>query len=289
MEDQISAEEIDAVTLETAVFTRQPQITLPPWAEWAEFQKRFYVWCPSSALFLSGPCAKPDPARSSADMLAIRRAVVKASREALFWENERARAEQDRRRRQQEEEDAELAAEAQEYERQQAIAIAMAYRVARLRQYAEGKPTGEGFELPDGNWEWDFDRRPDQLRWRIRELGGLTWFSDEEEEPPHHLDQVSKRTRGPKIPTPAKYNGKTSFEDTIFAFESYLRGSGVPVAQWALHAGNLLEGQALQTYTAFAKPRGERTPTWEEFKECLSAFKRPDSTIQARKDLHNLQ
>ena len=77
-------------------------------------------------------------------------------------------------------------------------------------------------------------------------------------------------------------------EDVLFGFESYLIGSGVPPAQWAVVAMHLLDKKALSTWISFAQPLHNQgqVPTWEQFKSTLcSAFAHPDRQLAARQEL----
>jgi hypothetical protein len=94
-----------------------------------------------------------------------------------------------------------------------------------------------------------------------------------------------------RLPQPAKFSGKYGelVEDHIFAFESFLRGSHIPVEEWPSHVMPLLTGYAHTTWIAFARnkqTRGE-TPLWTDMVKVLSdSFGRQDSKLIARRELH---
>jgi hypothetical protein len=97
------------------------------------------------------------------------------------------------------------------------------------------------------------------------------------------------------LPMPQRYSGTDPaviVEDAIFAFESFLKASHIPMKDWPAHIMPILSGQALTTYVAHARPmstRGEDM-TWADMVKILTdAFSTVDSKIVARKELLAIQ
>ena len=281
----------ETIDLEGLVIKSPPSQRLPPElkATWEKFNGAYYLWDTAGKYFLTGPFHRPTDIPATR-WLAVNHWLKVAAKEVRVLEEHDRSQQEHRQRMAQEDADRRMA----EREQQEELHRQEQRRLAAL-SYKDIMPDRKDpqFALPEEHeWSWDKIRK----KWRVQDIlqNSNGFLSDEEEAPPKGAAAGSgfnipkASSRGPKVPTPTKYSGRTSLDDTLFAFESYLMGNGVPKEHWALHAGNLLEGQALQTYTSFAKPLG-RTPTWEEFKECLSAFQRPDVAFQARKELHTIQ
>ena len=97
-----------------------------------------------------------------------------------------------------------------------------------------------------------------------------------------------------RMPQPQKFSGEQPNEDldeALFAFENYLKGTGVHRDRWSVVAMPLLTGSALRAYTNFAQPMGASgiTPTWEQFKAVLQPFARPDKQITSRQSLYSIK
>ena len=80
-------------------------------------------------------------------------------------------------------------------------------------------------------------------------------------------------------------------DEALFAFENYLKGTGVHRDRWSVVAMPLLTGSALRAYTNFAQPMGASgiSPTWEQFKAVLQPFARPDKQITSRQSLYSIK
>ena len=100
--------------------------------------------------------------------------------------------------------------------------------------------------------------------------------------PVHVANPAATKPRVPNIPHPPKFSGdsKEDVEDALTQFEVYLTKSGVPTADWTMHAPNLLAGNALKAWTEAAKPerliKGDE-PSWEFLKSTLmTAYENPN-------------
>jgi len=98
----------------------------------------------------------------------------------------------------------------------------------------------------------------------------------------------------PSLPKPAPFSGATKevVEDKLFAFETYLSGSGIPRPLWCSHIMSLLTEKALTAWTSVAMPAAQAgiTLTWDLFTTCmLKSFAHPDREFQARDQLHHIK
>jgi hypothetical protein len=74
----------------------------------------------------------------------------------------------------------------------------------------------------------------------------------------------------------------------LFAFENYLIGNNIPKDKWACFAQPMLTGAALKQYNVYAKALGTQ-PTWEQFKDALKVFAKPQEELKALLQLRNLK
>lgn len=133
----------------------------------------------------------------------------------------------------------------------------------------------------------------DQARARGAKMADLSMLEDLVAKYRRELRETimgGKKVSSVKLTPPAKFKGNKEevLEDSLFAFENFLSGSGVPKAEWAVHGMQFLQGKALATYIAFAQPLQLKgiIPTWEQFTSALKdAYANPARQEEARLEL----
>ena len=95
--------------------------------------------------------------------------------------------------------------------------------------------------------------------------------------------------KNPKMPQPQKFSGEDhqDLDDALFAFETYCNWNKLPQDKWAVYCANLLTGAAAKQYTTYAQTL-TGPPTWEQFKQTLQVFARPDKRLAAQQSLFSL-
>jgi hypothetical protein len=133
-------------------------------------------------------------------------------------------------------------------------------------------------------WQW-------RGAWRMVALGAESTnpkVNDHEGEGDQHTSGSRKRI--PHVPQPQSFSGQDAYElnDALFAFENYLVGNSIPREKWACFAQPMLTGAALKQYNVYAKSLGTQ-PTWEQFKESLKVFAKPQEELKALMQLRAIK
>ena len=157
-----------------------------------------------------------------------------------------------------------------------------------------GQPT---HILPSGHV---YMQDPVTLAWMVRDTThGVNYpykkfFAVSTDTPRRDGQAVPPKQVSTRMPQPQKFSGDNPTDDldeSLFAFENYLRGTGTPRDQWPIVAMPLLTGSALRAYTNLAQPMALTgvTPSWEEFRSVLQPFARQDKQLTARQSLYSIK
>ena len=97
-----------------------------------------------------------------------------------------------------------------------------------------------------------------------------------------------------RLHTPPHFSGEKPDEHpelAIMGFEAYFESTNVPRHDWGKHMQFMLKGEALRAYSLIAVPlhRINSHPTWEQVKDIILSYQKPDAPVTARLKLARIQ